>query len=140
MEIYDLNVLNKFNVFVNCSLTQLGEGSNNSRVVFLRMSEWWRQNTTPRKLSVKSGDFRVLNQILWCDISDFLLSVNVLGGRWNVFHGFTVRHLSNITNIVHGFNLGKMHFVVLGPKQLIINNCNIKRLESFRSSSGLIDC
>ena len=101
------------------------------------MHEWWAVSGSPGELSGQSNSNWVLNEILWGKVSDFLLNGVVLLSLWEQFGHFLLAQFSNISNIVEGLDLLKMHKVMNHPELVVVVHGNIKRLHSFGSGSAL---
>jgi hypothetical protein len=101
------------------------------------VDEWWAVSGSPGELSGQSNGNWVLDEILWSQVSDFLLNGVVLLGLWEQFGHFLLAQFSNISNVGHGLDLLKMHKVMNHPELVVVVHGNIKRLHSLRSGSTL---
>ena len=101
------------------------------------MDEWWAVSRSPGELSGQSNGNWVLDEILWSQVSDFLLNGIVLLCLWEQFGHFLLAQFSNISNVSHGFDLLKMNKVMNHPELVVVVHGNIKRLHCLRSGSAL---
>ena len=88
------------------------------------MDKWWAESGSPGELSGQSNGNWVLDEILWSQVSDFLLNGIVLLCLWEQFGHFLLAQFSNITNVGHGLDLLKMHKVMNHPELVVVVCCH----------------
>ena len=101
------------------------------------MHEWWAVSGSPGELSSQSNGNWVLNEILRSQITDFLLNRVVLLSFWEHFSHLLLAQFSNISDVVHGLDLLKMHEVVNHPELVVVVHGNIEGLHGLGSGSAL---
>ena len=81
----------------------------------------------------------VLDEILWGQVTNFLLHSVVLLSLWEQLGHFLLAQFGNISDVVEGLDLLKMHQVMDHPELVVVVHGNIERLHSLRSGSTLSD-
>ena len=101
------------------------------------MDERWAVSRSPGELGSKSDSDWVLNEILRSQVSDFLLNGIVLLGLWEQLGHLLLAQFGDISDVVKGLDLLKMHQVVHHPQLVVVVHGNIERLHGLGSGSAL---
>ena len=111
-----------------CSVTELSECCDDGTLRVRRVLEWHVISRTPGELGANAGEVTVLDVILWCQVTDLLMSCHQLL-KWRIVspelkHG----HLSDIANISHSFKLVEVHSVVHEVEHEVVLHGDVKCL------------
>ena len=101
------------------------------------MDERWAISRSPRELCSKSHSDWVLNEILWGQISNFLLYSIVLLSLWEQLSHLLLAQFCHVSNVVHGLDLIQMGKVVNHPQLVVVVHGDIEGLHGLRSGSAL---
>ena len=119
------------------SLTKLGEGSNNGRDGIGGVHERWAVSRSPGELSGKSDNHWVLDEVLWRQVTDFLLHGIIGGGLWVELNHLLSSELGWVSNVVKSLNLFEMHHVVDHPELVVVGHSDVKVLHLLGSRTEL---
>lgn len=124
---------------VRPSLSELGQGGDNGVDTVVGVSEWWTVSAAPRELSRNSNDGRVLNKILWCQVTNLLLAGVVHLNFWNKLSHLLKTELGGIADVVQGLDCIQVEQVVSQPQLVVVLHRGVQLLHQLGSETTLRD-
>ena len=115
-------------VYRYCSVTELSKCGDNRTLSVRGVLEGHVVSGTPGELGANTGEVSVLNVVLRCQVSDLLMSGHQLLEWRIVSPELKHRHLSDVADIPHRFELVEVHSVMNEVEHEVVLHSDIKSL------------